>query len=97
MTIVNYMLKYTPSKNALVIAKQYLKNEFRKVFSDIKDDKFYKRIDRSIDNFNLREGEMSFWNLLAAISEGWKLKQVFSIHYIQNDIEYSNGEYSTEK
>ena len=73
------MLKYTPSKNALVIAKQYLKNEFRKIFSDIKDDKFYKKIDKSIDGFNLREGEMSFWNFLASIAEGWKLKLVFSV------------------
>jgi hypothetical protein len=73
------MLKYTPSKNSLIIAKQYLKNEFRKIFSDIKDEKFYKKIDKSIDNLNLREGEASFWNLIAAISEGWKLKQVFTV------------------
>ncbi len=73
------MLKYTPTKNALLIAKQYLKQEFRKIFSDAKDDKFYKRIDRSIDNFDFREGEISFWNLVAAISEGWKLKWVFMI------------------
>jgi len=73
------MLKYTPSKNALVIAKQYLKNEFRKIFSDVKDEKFYKKIDKSIDKFELREGEMSFWNFLASIAEGWKLKQVFSV------------------
>ncbi|MFH0955844.1 MAG: hypothetical protein V1801_01355 [Candidatus Falkowbacteria bacterium] len=73
------MLKYTPSKNALIIAKQYLKQEFRKIFSDIKDDKFFKKIDKSIDNFNTREGEISFWNLLAAIAEGWKLKWVFQI------------------
>ncbi|MDD4271964.1 MAG: hypothetical protein PHF50_04140 [Patescibacteria group bacterium] len=73
------MLKYTPSKNALIIGQQYLKQEFRKIFSDIKDDKFYKKIDKSIDNFNGREGEASFWNLLAAISEGWKLKQVFAV------------------
>ena len=72
------MLKYTPSKNALIIAKQYLKQELRKVFFDVKDDKFYKKIDKSIDRFDLREGEMSFWNLLAGIAEGWKLKQVFS-------------------
>ena len=73
------MLKYTPSKNAMIIAKQYLKNEFRKVFSDIRDDKFFKKIDKSIENFNLREGEASFWSFLAAIAEGWKLKQVFAI------------------
>ena len=73
------MIKYTPSKNALAIAKQYLKQEFRKIFSDIKDAQFYKKIDRSIDNFNLREGEASFWNLLAAVAEGWKVKWVFQL------------------
>lgn len=73
------MIKYTPSKNSLIIAKQYLKQEFRKIFSDIKDDKFYKKIDKSIDSFDLREGEISFWNLLAAVAEGWKLKWVFQI------------------
>src|SRR3989338_6944278 len=73
------MVKYTPSKNALLIAKQYLKHEFRKIFSDIKDDNFFKKIDRSIDNFDKREGERSFWNLTAAIAEGWKLKLVFMI------------------
>ena len=79
MVTSNFMLKYTSSKNALLIAKQYLKQEFRKVFSDVKNDRFYKRLDRSIDNFDKREGEPSFWNLLAAVSEGWKLKQVFSV------------------
>jgi len=73
------MLKYTPSKNALAIAKQYLKNEFRKIFADVKDEKFYKKIEKSIDKFDLREGEASFWNLLAAMAEGWKLKQVFAV------------------
>ncbi|MDO8668127.1 MAG: hypothetical protein Q7K35_03440 [bacterium] len=73
------MQKYTPSKNSLLIAKQYLKNEFRKIFSDVKDEKFYKKIDKSIDKFDLREGEISFWNFLAAIAEGWKLKQVFAV------------------
>jgi len=73
------MLKYTPSKNALVIARQYLKNEFRKIFSDIKDEKLLKKIDKSLDGFSLREGEGSFWNLVAALAEGWKLKQVFAI------------------
>lgn len=73
------MQKYTPSKNALIIAKQYLKNEFRKIFSDVKDEKFYKKIDKSIDKFDAREGEMSFWNLLASLAEGWKLKQVFAV------------------
>jgi len=76
---MTFMIKYTPSKNALLIAKQYLKQEFRKIFADIKDAQFYKKIDRSIDNFNLREGEASFWNLLAAVAEGWKVKWVFQL------------------
>ncbi|MDO8592794.1 MAG: hypothetical protein Q7R92_03430 [bacterium] len=73
------MLKYTPSKNALIIAKQYLKQEFRKIFADVKDAQFYKKIDKSIDNLEKRRGEISFWNLLAAISEGWRLNSVFTI------------------
>ncbi len=73
------MLKYTPTKNALVIARQYLKQEFRKIFTDVKDVQFFKKIDKSIDGFISREGETSFWNLLAAIAEGWKLKWVFQI------------------
>lgn len=73
------MLKYTPTKNAALIAKQYLKQEFRKIFSDVRNDKFYKKIDKSIESFTDREGESSFWNLLASISEGWKLKWVFQI------------------
>ena len=70
---------YTPSKNALIIAKQYLKHEFRKIFLDIKDEKFFRKMDKSIENFGKRENENSFWNLVAAISEGWKLKHVFNI------------------
>jgi len=73
------MIKYTPSKNALIIAKQYLKQEFRKFFSDVKDDKFFKKIDKSIEVLDKREGEPSFWNFVASISEGWKLKQVFAV------------------
>lgn len=73
------MPKYTPSKNSLIIAKQYLKHEFRKIFVDAADESFYKKIDKSIDGFMKREGEASFWNLLAALAEGWKLKWVFAI------------------
>lgn len=73
------MLKYTPTKNALIIAKQYLKQEFRKIFSDVKDEKIFKIIDKSIDGLERRRGEISFWNLLAAISEGWRLNSVFAI------------------
>jgi hypothetical protein len=69
-------MKLSPSKNAEAIAKQYLKHEFRKIFNDL-DEKTFRRLDRSIDNFLNREEESSFWNLLAGISEGWKIKYVF--------------------
>ncbi len=73
------MIKLTPSKNALIVAQQYLKHEFRKVFSDVKDQKTRRRLDRSIENFIQRENESSFWNFLAAISDDWKLKSIFYI------------------
>lgn len=73
------MIKYTPSKNSLIVAKQYLKHEFRKIFADVKDEKFFKKLDKSIENLDKREGESSFWNLLAALAEGWKLKMVFTV------------------
>lgn len=72
-------MKLTPSKNALLIAQQYLKHEFRKIFGDIKDPKIWKKLDKSIEGFVKRNGEISFWNLTAAISEGWKVKGVFHI------------------
>lgn len=73
------MIKITPSRNALLIAQQYLKHEFRKIFNDIKNPAIWKKLDKSIENFVKRENEKSFWDLVAAISEGWKLKSVFRI------------------
>jgi len=73
------MFKFTPSENALLIGRQYLKHEFRKIFGDVKDAKIWVKLDKSIDNFSKGGNESSFWNLLAAISEGWKLKAVFHI------------------
>src|SRR4030042_4075852 len=71
------MFKLTPSKNALLIAQQYLKHEFRKIFNDVTDKEVWEKIDSSIENLFHREGEQSFLDLLAAISGGWKLKSVF--------------------
>lgn len=73
------MVKFTPSKNALLVAEQYLKHEFRKIFNDVKNPSIWKKLDKSIESFTKREGEISFWNLIAAISEGWKVKIVFHI------------------
>jgi len=76
------MIKYVLSKNVLLIAQQYLKHEFRKIFNDIGDFKIWRQIDKSIEGFIKREDEVSFWELVAAISEGWKLKTVH--HYLFN-------------
>ncbi len=62
-----------------VLAKQYLKHEFRKIFSDISDKEIWKRLDRSIDTFQKRDTNRNFWHLVAAISEGWKLKSIFRL------------------
>jgi hypothetical protein len=70
---------YTPSKSILPVACQYLKHEFRKIFNDVRDKKIWQKLDGSIDGFLKREGEKSFWYLVAAISCGWKLKKVFYI------------------
>jgi len=71
------MGKLTPSQNALVAAQQYLKHEFRKIFSDVGNEDIWEKLDVSIENLLEREGEQPFWSLVAAISEGWKLKSVF--------------------
>lgn len=73
------MIKYTPSKNALLVAQQYLKHEFRKIFYDIRGPKIWQKLDNSIDNYAQKEGGGSFWLLVAAISEGWKLKGIYHI------------------
>ncbi len=72
-------LKLTPSKNAEKMAIQYLQHEFRKILGSIKDKKTWQAIDREIANFPKTQGESSFWNLVAAIAEDWKLKAVFRI------------------
>ena len=75
------MSKLTPSKNARLVAEQYLKHEFRKIFNDVKDKKIWLKLDKSLEKFIERErdGERSFWNLVAAISEGWKMKGIYHI------------------
>lgn len=73
------MIKYSPSNNALLVAQQYLQHEFRKIFYDIKNPKIWNKLDKSINNYAKREGEGSFWLLVASISEGWKLKEIYNI------------------
>lgn len=83
------MNKIFANKEAVLMGRQYLKHEFRKIFSDVKNDTFWKKLDRSIDRFVNRKGEQSFFNLLVGISEGWKLKEVAQI--------ISNNTYSWKK
>jgi len=58
---------------------QYLQHEFRKIFHDVRDKRVWKLIDWSLEGFPKRDGEGSFWQLIAGISEGWKLKRVFEL------------------
>jgi hypothetical protein len=71
--------KLTPSKNAEKMAIQYLQHEFRKILNGIRDPKTWKLIDREIANLPETQGESSFWNLVAAVSEDWKLKSVYRV------------------
>lgn len=67
----------TPSPAVARIAAQYLKHEFRKIFADVRDAAIWRRLDRSLERLPAREPDYSFWALVAAISEGWKVKNVF--------------------
>lgn len=73
------MSKPTISKEIKAIGEVYLRHEFRKIFNDIKDEKFWVEINKSMGTFLKREGDESFWNLLFGISEGWKIKYVAHI------------------
>ncbi len=72
-------MKLTPSKNAERMAVQYLQHEFRKMLNGIKNRTVWKSIDRELAQFVQHNGEFSFWNLVAAVSEDWKLKGVYRI------------------
>lgn len=61
------------------IAKLYLKLEFRKLFANIQDYKFWKQLDNSIDTIKDRVNENDFWQLISGISEGYKLKWVYRV------------------
>ncbi|MDD5341893.1 MAG: hypothetical protein PHI73_00955 [Patescibacteria group bacterium] len=65
--------------NPLTIANQYLYHEFLKIFWDVADAPFRKKIKRSINRMYRRDGAHNYWLLVAAISEGWRLKWVFRL------------------
>lgn len=61
------------------MAVQYLQHEFRKILPEVFRTQGGRAIDRDLERLLMRQGEVSFWNLLAGISEDWKLKSVFRI------------------
>lgn len=73
------MKNVSPSLNALKAAKQYLKHEFRKILSEANDPKILAVIDRSVEELTHKSKNdyYDFWQLVSAISEGYKLKSVF--------------------
>ncbi|MFA6995459.1 MAG: hypothetical protein WC249_03580 [Patescibacteria group bacterium] len=72
-------INLTPSKTAEKMAVQYLQHEFRKILSGIKNSIIWNSIDRELSRFIKVQGEASFWNLVAAIAEDWKLKAVYRL------------------
>jgi hypothetical protein len=72
-------MKLTPSKNAEKMAVQYLQHEFRKILKGINNPRTWKLIDKEISDFKRKEGEKSFWNLVAAISEDLRLNAIFRV------------------
>lgn len=73
------MERLTPSLNSRLIAQQYLKHEMRKMFDNVNDSTVWQLLDSSIDCLLERQGEASFWKLVAAFAETWKHKHVFHI------------------
>ncbi len=71
-------MRLTPSKNAEQIGVQYLQHEFRKMFPGA-GPAVWDRIDREVARMPRIQGEASFWNLLAAVAEDWKLKAIYRI------------------
>ncbi len=73
------MRRLTPSKNAERMAIQYLQHEFRKILNGIRNPETWKLIDKEIADLPATQGESSFWNLVAAVSEDWRLKSVYRV------------------
>ncbi len=61
------------------MAVQYLQHEFRKILPEVFRTQGGRVIDRDFERLSKRQGEVSFWNLLAGVSEDWKLKSVFRV------------------
>jgi len=62
-----------------VLANQFLYHEFLKIFRDVKKTAFRRQIKSSINSFLKRDGPHHYWLLVAAIAEGWRVKQVYRL------------------
>jgi len=62
-----------------ILGNQFIYHEFLKIFRDIKDNTFRRKIRRSVNNFIKRDGQHHYWLLLAALAEGWRVKRVYYI------------------
>ncbi|MFH1543182.1 MAG: hypothetical protein ABIE03_01465 [Patescibacteria group bacterium] len=79
--MINIVLKpvkvYKNNVKPEILGNQFIYHEFLKIFRDIKDKSFRRKIKRSVNNFIKRDGPHHYWLLLAALAEGWRVKRVF--------------------
>ncbi len=61
------------------IANQYLYHEFLKIFWDVKDKSFRRKIKQSLFRMRKRDGKHTYWLLVAGIGEGWRVKWVYRL------------------
>ena len=62
-----------------IIADQYLYHEFLKIFWDIHDKSFWRKMKQSLFRIRKRDGEHTYWLLVAGIAEGWRVKRVYHL------------------
>lgn len=61
------------------MANQFLYHEFLKIFRDVKTPTFRRQLKKSVSGFLKRDGSHNYWLLVAAIAEGWRVKQVYRL------------------
>ena len=62
-----------------VLANQFLYHEFLKIFRDVRSPTFRRQIKLSVNSFLKRDGQHHYWLLVAALAEGWRVKQVYRL------------------
>lgn len=63
----------------LTLAKQYLYLEFLKIFHDVADFSFRRKLKLSLSRLDRRDGINAFWSLVSGIDEGLKGKWIFRL------------------